>query len=95
VRALAALDGSASWLAYNLGIGRGFTVREVIAAVERAAGKPVPHQVAPRRAGDPPSLVADAAKARRELGWTPRYTELDAIVRTAWRWHVQEAGRKA
>jgi len=93
IRALAALDRAPGFLAFNLGIGRGFTVREVIAAVGRVGGRPVPHVVAPRRAGDPPSLVADAAKARQVLGWTPRYAELDAIVETAWRWHRKETGR--
>jgi UDP-glucose-4-epimerase GalE len=94
LRALAAMDGGpAAARAFNLGIGRGFTVREVLDAVARAAGRPVPRRDAPRRPGDPPELVADAAKARRDLGWTPRFVSLDAIVETAWRWHVKDAGR--
>lgn len=94
VRSVGALAGDGCARAYNLGIGRGFTVREVIAAVERVGGKPVPHRVTGQRAGDPPELVADAAKARKDLGWAPRYTSLEAIVETAWRWHVKEAGRR-
>jgi UDP-glucose-4-epimerase GalE len=72
---------------YNLGIGRGYSVREVIHVVEQVTGKRVPVQAGPRRAGDPPVLVAAADKARRELGWTPRYGELGPIIETAWNWH--------
>ncbi|MYZ48401.1 UDP-glucose 4-epimerase GalE [Propylenella binzhouense] len=75
--------------AFNLGIGTGYTVREVVRSVERVGGKPVPVREAPRRAGDPPELVADPAKARRVLGFEPIYTDLDRIVATAWRWHAQ------
>jgi UDP-glucose 4-epimerase len=92
VRALARMDGAPAAQAYNLGIGQGFTVREVLSAVERVAGRPVPHRLAPRRPGDAPELVADAGKARRELGWTPAYTALEPIVETAWRWQRKEAG---
>jgi UDP-glucose-4-epimerase GalE len=72
---------------YNLGTGHGCSVREVIHTVEQVKGKPVPVKEGPRRAGDPPALVAAADKVRRELGWTPRYTELRGIVETAWNWH--------
>jgi UDP-glucose 4-epimerase len=72
---------------YNLGTGRPTSVLEVIRAVEQVSGLPVPHQFAPRRAGDPPALYADASKARRELGWTPKYESIRPIVETAWRWH--------
>jgi UDP-glucose-4-epimerase GalE len=72
---------------YNLGIGRGYSVREVIRTVEEVTGKKVTVKEGPRRAGDPPSLVASAEKAQRELGWRPRYTELRPIVETAWNWH--------
>lgn len=84
-----ALDriGPGSKLAYNVGIGRGYSVREVVAAVEEVTGLKVPVQEGPRRAGDPPALVADAGKIRRELGWAPRYDNLKAILETAWRWH--------
>jgi UDP-glucose 4-epimerase len=81
--ALAALDqGSVTW---NLGNGAGHSVLEVIRAVERESGRPVPYRVAPRRPGDPAVLVAGADRAR-QAGWHPRYAELDAIVRTALRW---------
>ncbi len=74
-------------LRYNLGTGRGYSVREVIGVAEEIAGKPARYQEGPRRPGDPPALVASAEKIQRELGWKPRYTELRPIVETAWRWH--------
>ncbi len=74
-------------LQLNLGTGRGHSVREVIEACRRVTGKPIPERLAPRRPGDPPELVADSSKAQAVLGWQPRYTQLDAIVETAWRWH--------
>lgn len=72
---------------YNLGIGRGYSVREVIAAVEAVTGKKVPIKEGPRRAGDPPVLVASSDRIQKELGWKPRYTDIKAIVETAWNWH--------
>jgi len=72
---------------YNLGTGKPTSVLEVINAVERASGLKVPANFAPRRAGDPPALYADATKARRELNWTPRFQTIEPIVETAWRWH--------
>jgi UDP-glucose-4-epimerase GalE len=74
-----------SW--YNLGIGRGYSVREVIRTVEEVTGKKVAVKEGPRREGDPPELVATSAKAQRELGWKPCYTELRPIIETAWNWH--------
>jgi UDP-glucose 4-epimerase len=74
-------------LAYNLGTGRGFSVREVIRTVEDVSGRKVPVKEGPRRSGDPPELVAAASKIRRELAWTPKYGHLRAIVETAWNWH--------
>ncbi len=71
---------------YNLGNGQGFSVLEVIAAVERVTGHRVPWESAPRRPGDPPALVASSARARRELGWDPRWSDLDRIIASAWRW---------
>jgi UDP-glucose 4-epimerase len=74
-------------LIFNLGNGRGFSVREVIESVRRVTGHPIPAEVHPRRPGDPAVLVASSEKAIHELGWKPRYTQLDEIVRTAWVWH--------
>jgi UDP-glucose 4-epimerase len=74
-------------LHYNLGTGRGYSVREVIRAAEEVTGLTVPVKEGPRRPGDPPVLVASAEKVRRELGWRPRYADLRAIVETAWNWH--------
>jgi len=72
---------------YNVGIGRGYSVREVIRTVEEVTGKKVPVKEAPRRAGDPAELVANADKIKRELGWAAKYTDLRGIVETAWNWH--------
>jgi UDP-glucose 4-epimerase len=72
---------------YNLGTGRGYSVREVIQTVEQVTGKKVPVKEGPRRAGDPDVLVADSSKIRRDLGWEPKYPELRQIVETAWNWH--------
>jgi len=72
---------------YNLGNGDGYSVRQVIQMCEKVAGKKIPTVEKPRRAGDPPKLVASAAKAIRELGWKPRFPKLDDIVGTAWTWH--------
>ena len=85
--ALSALEKGAAQLWLNLGTGRGNSVREVLAAVERAVGRPVPVVEAPRRAGDPAILVADARRARLELGWTPLYPTIETIVEHAIRWH--------
>ncbi|TCH96415.1 UDP-glucose 4-epimerase GalE [Roseococcus sp. SYP-B2431] len=73
---------------YNIGNGAGHSVREVMAAIERVSGRKVPYENGPRRAGDPPSLVASSALIRAETGWTPRHAGLDEIVRTAWNWHL-------
>jgi len=73
--------------AFNLGTGKGASIREVLQAVERVAGKAVPHSVGARRPGDPAVLVSDPARANRELGWTPASSDLDTIVATAWAWH--------
>ena len=74
-------------LILNLGNGKGFTVREVIESARRVTGHPIPAEVQPRRPGDPAYLIASSEKAMGELGWKPRYTQLDDIVRTAWLWH--------
>lgn len=87
VAALKALEGGAASSAYNLGVGRGFSVREVLSAVERVTGLSVPATQGVRRAGDPAVLVSDASKAGEELGWQPKIADLTNIVRTAWAWH--------
>lgn len=88
--ALKALDSDAAAkapLIYNLGNGQGFSVREVIESARRVTGHPIPAEMHPRRPGDPAVLVASSQKAIREMGWQPRYPELDEIIRTAWVWH--------
>jgi len=71
----------------NLGSGRGYSVQEVIEACRRITGHAIPAVTAPRRAGDPPELIADARLARSLLDWTPKYDTIESIVETAWRWH--------
>lgn len=72
---------------YNLGSGKGFSVREVIQAAQRVTGKPIKVIEKARRPGDPAVLVASAEKARRELGWQPGYAQLEDIIASAWEWH--------
>jgi UDP-glucose 4-epimerase len=79
-------------LILNLGNGKGFSVQEVIESARRVTGHAIPAELHPRRAGDPAVLVASSEKAGRELGWNPKYSELDAIVRTAWVWHQKRYG---
>jgi UDP-glucose 4-epimerase len=76
-------------LIYNLGNGVGFSVREVIESARRVTGHPIPVVEEPRRPGDPAVLIASSEKIGKELGWAPEYTELDAIVKSAWEWHQQ------
>ncbi|MCW5759114.1 MAG: UDP-glucose 4-epimerase GalE, partial [Phenylobacterium sp.] len=91
VAAVGAELAGGTFEAMNLGAGRGHSVREVVAAAARALGRPVPHAIGPRRAGDPPSLVADPSRARSRLGWEPARSDLDTIVRDALRWEAQPA----
>jgi len=89
VRAVnALLDGAAS-AAYNVGVGSGFSNREVLAAVSRVVGKPLDVKEAPRREGDPAELVANSTRISAALGWSPRYANLDEIVGTAAAWHAR------
>jgi UDP-glucose 4-epimerase len=74
-------------LKLNLGIGQGYSVRQVIESAERVTGKKIPFQEVARRAGDPPELVADPTRAMKELRWKPKYLEIDAIIESAWNWH--------
>jgi UDP-glucose 4-epimerase len=79
-------------LIYNLGNGRGFSVRQVIETARRATGHPIPALETSRRPGDPAVLVASAEKIKRELGWQPEYSNLEAIVRSAWAWRRAHPG---
>ena len=88
LQALAYLEGGAGSATYNVGTETPSSVREVLAAVERVTGRPVPQRLAPRRPGDPAVLVAASARIRRELGWTAARPALDTIVADAWRWHT-------
>jgi UDP-glucose 4-epimerase len=87
LKALETPAASKAGLIFNLGNGHGFSVREVIESARRVTGHPIPAETQPRRPGDPAVLVASSEKAISELGWKPRYTQLDDIVRTAWIWH--------
>jgi len=86
---LAALDGLATHetLLFNLGNGKGFSVREVVEAVRRVTGHAIPAIEEPRRPGDPAILVADSTKIAAEFGWKPQATKLDDIIASAWAWH--------
>jgi UDP-glucose-4-epimerase GalE len=79
----------------NLGTGRGHSVFEVVASVERVAKKPVPLRIGPRRPGDPAELIADVTKASRVLGWRAGNSGLDQIIQSAWAWYRKEASRAA
>jgi UDP-glucose 4-epimerase len=84
--ALKLLRNGAGTTAYNLGNGQGFSVREVIHAVQRVIGQTVPVEPAPRRPGDPARLIASSHRAKTELAWNPRYSQLDLIIQHAWAW---------
>lgn len=86
ILALEKLQAGDRWK-YNVGVGRGFSVRDVIRTVEEVSGLKVPVKEGPRRAGDPPELVANADAIRRDLGWSPHYADLHPIIETAWNWH--------
>jgi UDP-glucose-4-epimerase GalE len=86
VLALEALRAGAASTSYNLGNGRPTSVRNVLDSIERVVRRKVPFTKGPRRAGDPGILYASSDRIRRELGWTPRYEDIDVIVETAWRW---------
>lgn len=78
--------------AWNLGTGRGHSVREVVACAEKVTGRKVPAVDGPRRAGDPPVLVAQAERVERDLGWKPRFLDLERVIESAWRW-MERGGR--
>ena len=72
---------------FNLGNGQGFSVKEMIAAAEKATGRSIKVEIGARRAGDPAQLIASSEKARSELGWKPQFTDVEQVIGTAWRWH--------
>ncbi len=86
LRAVRHLAEGGESVTLNLGSDRGASVREVVRAVERVTGRSVPTIPAPRRAGDPPALIASSAEARRVLGWKPQFGDLDVMIETAWVW---------
>lgn len=93
LEALRYLDAGRESAAFNLGTGLGHSVREVITMVERIGGQKVPAKEVGRRAGDPPSLVADARKSAELLSWRPRHSSLEEIVQTAWNWKARSSAR--
>ena len=94
VLALQALDRGAPSTVYNLGNGQGFSVQEVIDRAREVTGRAIPVNMGPRRPGDPPRLVGDATRIRRDLDWRPAYADLDAILETAWYWNESGDVRK-
>jgi UDP-glucose 4-epimerase len=86
ILAMEALDRLGS-RKYNLGNGNGFSVLEVIEAARKVTGHPIPHVIGPRRPGDPAVLIASSEAIRAELGWQPRFTDIETIVASAWEWH--------
>ncbi len=93
VGALDYLRQGGATTAINLGTGTGRSVREVVQAVEAVSGRAVPTVFSPRRAGDPPALVANPQKAKETLGWSARYTDLATIIEHAWKWHTRNDGK--
>lgn len=87
VGALQALERGHATDAFNVGLGKGFSVRQVLDAVESVTGQPLNRTYQARRAGDPAELVADSRRLRNELGWTPEYRDLKDMIATAWQWH--------
>lgn len=91
ILAMEALDSLGS-RKYNLGNGNGFSVLEVLETARRVTGHPIPHVIGPRRPGDPAILIASSETIRNELGWKPRYSDLESIVQSAWDWHRLHPG---
>ena len=96
--ALKRLEAGGESLAVNLGTGHGYSVREILTAVEKATGRAVPKRIGPRRAGDPPALVADPSRAENLLKWKAQRS-LQDIVTSAWKWmqtySIEKVGRPA
>lgn len=87
VLALEYLQAGKASIAMNLGSGTGISVREILDAAHKITARPVPHSIEARRAGDPPRLVADSRLARQKLGWEMRYSDIETIIDTAWKWY--------
>lgn len=86
-RALKYLKDGGSSEIFNLGSGSGYSVKEMIEAARRVTGHSIPAEVAPRRSGDPARLIASSEKAKRQLGWSPKHTDIEDIIASAWAWH--------
>jgi len=86
ITAVNALNAGARSGHYNAGTGHGFSVKEVLSAVEEVTGRKVPYVIGPRREGDPPELVADSTRLQKEMGWRPEHSSLHSIIETAWKW---------
>ena len=95
VAALRHLEAGGASTACNLGTGAGLSVRAIVTEVARQAGRPVPAEAGPRRPGDPPELVADPARARQLLGWTPRCSDIASVISTAYAWAARQHNRAA
>jgi UDP-glucose 4-epimerase len=87
------MEGELKCEQINLGTGKGLSVLEIIEAVKKVTGKEIKVEIAPRRSGDPAELVADNTKARQLLGWTPKYSDIENIVNTAWNWEIKKMSR--
>jgi UDP-glucose 4-epimerase len=87
IAALDYLESGGKTEIFNVGIGQGFSVKEVVDMARAVTGEPIPSVITTRRAGDPARLVADVKKIHHVLKWNPRYTELESIIETAWSWH--------
>lgn len=87
LKALQYLRNNGKSNVFNLGNGQGFSVKEMIDAARRATNQPIPVVLGTRRAGDPAQLIASSEKAQTILGWTPQYTNVEDIIKTAWTWH--------
>jgi UDP-glucose 4-epimerase len=87
--ALQKLRDGADSNVYNLGNGEGFSVMEIIEAARNVTKHPIPVAYSERRAGDPARLIASSKKAQEELGWKPKFTKIEDIIGSAWRWHIR------
>jgi UDP-glucose 4-epimerase len=90
VLALQHLSSGGESRSYNLGNGQGYSVKEVIQVAERVSGKSIPVKYGPRRAGDPPRLVADSSRIRKDWGWAPKFGALEMIIKHAWQWEMKK-----